>query len=383
VAARTRAVPWRRLGVVYVVWSVVGHAVLAIAASVSSSVYPVGLDEPGWLAPTTAYDGAWYELVAVDGYTSDPRSTAYFPLFPGLLRGFHTVGIDTPVATLLINSIAGFAAVFALHQLVADRHGQGVAWRAVVLFLAFPWSLFLLATYPEALFCACSFAAFLAAQRCRWPIAFVLAGLATAGRLQGIAVAVFVVLLYARARGWSLRRLDRDAWAVPLSVSGLVAYMTVLWIQIGDPLDFRHAYDRAPEWQRGALVLNVFDTLGESVGEIADWLADRPPGWLDAAFVELTGLVPWIAAVAMATLAWIRRPIDRWWTAYVAAGLAVVFASGTFVAANRDLVPLFGLFVAAAVWLEDRPRLFAAGVALSAAALLFYEARFGAQEWAG
>jgi hypothetical protein len=170
-----RPVPWRRLAVLYVTWSVLGHAVMAVAAAVNNSVYPAGVDQPAWLAPTAYWDGGWYYAIAEAGYTFDPRSTAFFPLLPGLLRVFDAIGVGTPTATLLIDTVAAFVAVVALHELVADRHGLRVAWRTVVLFLVFPWSLFLFATYTEALVCAFGFAAFLAAQRSRWVAAFVLA----------------------------------------------------------------------------------------------------------------------------------------------------------------------------------------------------------------
>jgi len=211
----------------------------------------------------------------------------------------------------------------------------------------------------------------------------VLAGLASACRFPGALVGVFVILLYLRDRGWSWRRLDRAAWAVPLAFAGLAIYSIYLWARLGDPLDFRSAYERAPEWGRSGFEPNVVASIGDSLRKVIDWTRDQPSGWGDAVFVELTGLVPWLAAVAVIAAAWWRRTIDRWWSAYAAAGVALAASQGIFVAANRYLLPLFGLFAAVAVWLDPRPRLYGAVVAASTILLVVYTARFGAQEWAG
>ena len=383
-AARHPTVPWRRLALVYAGWSVAGHVVMYVAANIADATYPTPVARPEWLAPTTAWDGGWYWWIAEDGYAADPRLTAYFPVLPGLLRAFAVVGIGTPVATLVITTVAGFAAVVALHELVADRHGAGVAGRTVVLFLVFPWSLFLYATYTEALVCAFAFGSFLAAQRARWVLAFVLAGLASGCRPAGTFVGVFVVLLYLRDRGWSWRRLDRAGLAIPLAVAGVLAYMAYLHVRFDNAFDFVDAYERAgAEGNGDGFAPNVVASVAASVDRIGAWWHEQPRGWADAVVIELTGLVPWLVAAAVAAAAWWRRTVDRWWTAYAAVGIAAAAVDGTFVAANRSLLPLFGLFGAVAVWVDRRPGVYAAVVAVSTALLGVYTARFGAQLWAG
>jgi hypothetical protein len=383
-AAEHRTVPWRRLALLYAGWSVAGHVLMYVASNLAGATYPTPVARPDWLAPTTAWDGSWYWWIAEDGYTADPRMTAFFPVLPALLRAFDAVGIGTPAATLLITTVAAFVAVVALHELVADRLGAGVAWRTVVLFLVFPWSLFLYATYTEALVCALGFGAFLAAQRERWVSAFVLAGVASGCGVAGTFVGVFVVLLYLRDRDWSWRRLDRAGLAIPLAAAGLLAYMAFLHVRFGDAFDFVDAFDRVgAEGNRNDFAPNLVASFAESVDRIGDWLRDQPRGWADAVLIELTGLVPWLVAVAVAATAWWRRTVDRWWTAYAAVGIAAVAVNGAFVGANRYLLPLFGLFAAVAVWVDRRPGLYAGIVTASAALLGFYTARFGAQLWAG
>jgi Mannosyltransferase (PIG-V) len=381
---RHRPVPWRRLVLLYAGWAVAGHVVMYAASNITGATYATPLARPDWLAPTTAWDGGWYWWIAEDGYAADPRMTAFFPVLPALLGAFGAVGIGVPMATLVITTVAAFVAVAALHELVADRHGDRVAWRTVVLFLAFPWSLFLYATYTEALVCALGFGSFLAAQRRRWVLAFVLAGIASGCRLPGVFVGAFVVLLYLRDRGWSWRRLDRAGLAIPLAASGLLAYMAYLEARVGNAFDFLDAYERAgAEWHRDDLEPNVVAAVAASIDRVGEWWRDRPQGWADAVVIELTGLLPWLGAVVLAIAAWWRRTVDRWWTAYAAVGIAAAAVHGIFVSANRYLLPLFGLFAAAAVWVDRRPRLYLGIVAASAALLGFYTARFGAQLWAG
>jgi len=154
------------------------------------------VDPPGTLAgalvgPWQRDDGLWYQLIASSGYGSHPAAAAFFPLYPGAV---HVVGVVLGgaygLAALLVSSAAFFGALILLHRLVAADFDEAVARRAVVYTALAPFAFFLLAPFSESLFLALSVAAVLAARRRHFVIAGVCAALATACRLQGLALLV-------------------------------------------------------------------------------------------------------------------------------------------------------------------------------------------------
>src|SRR5919202_269678 len=51
------------------------------------------LETPGFLSYWAHWDGAWYEKIATEGYgVLAPASTAFFPLFPMLVRAGTALG---------------------------------------------------------------------------------------------------------------------------------------------------------------------------------------------------------------------------------------------------------------------------------------------------
>lgn len=97
--------------------------------------------------PTTLvrWDAMWYNAIRAHGYSFTPNvmsSTGFFPLFPLLWRVSHLGAIGISFLNLAIAA----GALFLLQQTLRLR------WSVVLLFAAFPSSLFLYLPYTEALF---------------------------------------------------------------------------------------------------------------------------------------------------------------------------------------------------------------------------------------
>src|SRR5689334_4880104 len=107
-------------------WWICSRAlVVGTAAFVQYVQWPAGAWRPALahrpLALLTAWDGRWYRMVAERGYLVIPRhqsDTAFFPLYPSLLRVGRAFGLSADAAGLLVANLALLVALVALYELV-------------------------------------------------------------------------------------------------------------------------------------------------------------------------------------------------------------------------------------------------------------------------
>jgi hypothetical protein len=190
------------------------------------------------LSPLARWDSAWYLDIAHSGYAGP--STAFFPLYPLLVRGLAAGGSPGAllVAAYAVSLAALFGALYLLHRLVTLELGSTELARVAVLMLAlFPGALWLGAPYSESLFLLLSVGAFYAARTERWAWAGVCAALASATRSSGIVLVVPLLILW--SAGGRRRRL-RDLGWIALAPAGLVAYSVYLAATIGDGFAYLH-----------------------------------------------------------------------------------------------------------------------------------------------
>ena len=210
-------------------------------------------------APFARWDSVWYLAIARGGYGHEAARTAFFPLYPLVVRGVGLVIGSDLIAGVLISLAAFAVALVLLYRLVALDLGDEIA-RVTVLLVAFcPMSYFFSAVYTESLFLALSLACIWKARMGRWAAAGVFGALAAADRSSGVALVVPVALLFLYGP-----RLDREplglrpaagrlralvpryratpalAWAL-LIPAGLGAYVLALALATGHGLAPFHA----------------------------------------------------------------------------------------------------------------------------------------------
>jgi hypothetical protein len=206
------------------------------------------------IAPFARWDSVWYLAIAQGGYDHQAARTAFFPLYPLLMRGLGIVIGSNLLAGICISLAAFLAALVLLYRLVALELDDELA-RITVLLIAFcPMAYFFSAVYSESLFFALSVGCIWLARTGRWGWAGLLGGLAAAERASGITLVVPFVLLYLygprvdrapafRLASWPwLRRLlpryhpgAALAWVL-LIPAGLGAYALALALLTGNGL---------------------------------------------------------------------------------------------------------------------------------------------------
>lgn len=183
------------------------------------------------------YDSVHYMSIAQYGYSSvlplnNPtyfgHETTYlasfFPLYPLLIRLMGTsIG-----AGIFIANFSFLAALVAIYLI----GGKRAAW-----FTAFsPITIVFSSVYAESLLLALSAWAMLFAQRRRFLLCALLAGLAALTRPAGWALIAGLFLFFALKKDWRVAFLS----GIVASLLGLI-YPLFLWVKFGDPLLFSHA----------------------------------------------------------------------------------------------------------------------------------------------
>jgi len=281
------------------------------------------------------WDAAHYLYLATHGYTAtgDARNLiAFFPVYPALISAVAAIGLPARIAALLISNVAGVVAAIVLYELARTDDRENAAFRAAAFFTVFPTDYFLMVGYTEALFCALAFGAVLSARRQRWVASGMLAGLAAAARLTGLALLPAIVIELVMAR-----RVLRPIWGaiVPplLIVLGFATYLMTNLLVLGSPVAFVAV--QREHWSHSLA---------------APWVG------FAAAIRGITWRVPWekltvgggeiaggITAYATATLSWLRlRPSDA---AYATVLTVMVTFLPFWLSIPRYLLSMYPLFL--------------------------------------
>ena len=153
------------------------------------------------LAIWQRFDTNWYLKIAQLGYTENDGSTAFFPLYPVLVKFVSLLTGDYLIAALLVANAAFLGALVLFHKLAEGYFEAGVVRRSLLYLVLFPTSFFFLAAYSESLFLFLVLAALLAAKRRHWVWAALFGSLAALARLQGVLMVIPLFYIWWRQTG--------------------------------------------------------------------------------------------------------------------------------------------------------------------------------------
>ena len=286
-----------------------------------------------------AWDGRWYEAIAIGGYpdAADP-ALRFFPLWPVLGRAASWMpGIGAGVALVILANAAALAAGVLLHRLVTEETGdQLLARRAVRLLALAPPSFVLVLAYSEALYLTLALSMFLLARHKRWWTA------AAAGYLAGLTRPVGALLAVpAAAMAWP-ERPHRRAGTLAAVAAPLAGAATFgLWAQgaLGDAA--------AP-----------LDRQRDLRGDLVDPVSRLVRGAWRGAHGDTGELLHFLAAVVLIALAVVvARRLSRPMALYTAISLVLLLAAENLNSLERYALSAFPLVIAAAMvsrhrWLD-------------------------------
>ncbi len=321
----------------------------------------------GWQS-FSQWDGNWYRSIVTSGYEFAPDSKqhnlAFFPLFPLVTRAVMTLGLPFEVAGTLVNNLAFLGALILLYFWVKERHGIAAArWTTAVLAWC-PYSIFGTITYTEGLFLLLSTASLRAFENSQHVWAAVWGALATATRVNGVAlIPTFAIV------AWRERKPAIAYIAAIAASTGLLFFSVYCALRFGDPLAFVHA-QRGWQAETGFNLRVWWELLTQ------DLILRQ--GW-STAFVALTKVV---MVFGSAYLLWhLRNRLSRVVAIYGFCSLAIVFGSGAIKSVERFCYATVSIPIALGILLACNHRWGYAIMGLFFLQLVYFSMRFAWGLW--
>ena len=330
-----------------------------------SNTYP-----PPALSPFFHWDTDAYWYIAHHGYTLGPGGAeaqalrvAWFPFYPLLVY----LSGGSVWAMIIIPNACFFAALALLYVVGVKRMDANRAQLALWLVALGPAAMFFSYPYTESVFLLLCVGAFALIESGHWLLAGLAGFAAAATRFPGVLVAAS---LGAESLLNRRRRLT-IAVAALLPIAGLAGVSLVDWAQMGDPLGFVHAraYWIGPE--RNPLYL---------VGSFPKAVIQGDPFNPEAIGVPVLALFA-IAAV------WVALRMPAAYGVFAVTQILVAFDQGLYLhifsLVPRVVSVIFPCYFAFATLLATRGNLRFAWLGVSASAMIFNAALYGAWRFVG
>ena len=347
--------PWGREAAGVVLLFVATRIVLTIIGLVSRDLVPGPVVHPrplavgpsfssyGFLDIWGEWDTSWYLSIARYGYQPVPLDGAlanygFFPLYPLLARWVGWLVGSPYIGGLVVSNAAFAVACVFLYRLVAIDDDIETARRAVKYLFAAPAAFLFSAMLSESLYLALVVMCFYFARRGRWWAVGVLGFLLALSRGPGVIVAVPLLWIYLRQRGFSLRRVRPDVLWLAALPAGVGTFMLFNWELTGDPLAFAHI--QFTGW--GHHLRNPLSALWQAVSGDNVFLSFN--AWYTIGVVVLILLTLRSLGAAYAMFALISALMPLFYSV----------PSGSMV---RYIVVIFPLYIVAARFTDGRPGL--------------------------
>ncbi|MEU3276806.1 glycosyltransferase family 39 protein [Streptomyces antibioticus] len=314
---------------------------------------------PHWWDVLGTWDGWWYLQVAEKGYDPKPLqplgpgglftvkqdSVAFFPLYPGLIRGVSEItGLGLFGSGILISVLASFVAAAGIYAVVSTLAGVRAGTIAAGLWAVVPGAGVEWAVYSESLFVAIAAWCCYCVMKRRWVAAGLLAFLAGLNRPTSAALigAVGLAALVTLARKETRREhgVAGPVYAMIAAPLGLLTYVTWVGLGMGDLTAYftlqREGW--AHYFDYGAYTLDVLGNI--AVGRNDYLFAFSTP---DLIAVQIVLALPFLIALMLRK----RPPLVL--VAYTLASIVTVLGTQQmFGNTGRYLLPAFPLLLAPA-----------------------------------
>jgi len=358
----------------------------------------------GWVQ----WDAQWFIATAEHGYPyklfSDRAysTTAFFPLYPLLIRLVSLAGLSIDAAALLIPNVAFLGALYYLYRLVRLDYPAAVATRALWLLALFPTAIVFFIPYTESLYVLLAVLTLWHLRRRQWLAAGIAGALGALTRQSGIVLALpYLVEWYASVDGrWSMvdgKTLSKEsvsdaqflhrpstidhrlrtlapAALMPLAVA---AHLALLWRLTGRPTAFlavQRAWHRHLDWPWAGIIATV-----------ERWNLPDNTGHQVHIVVELATLALFLPLLVVGLR---RAPIRPSYTVYAAAVWLAALISPAIadnywlpiMSSSRFALSVFPSFIVLALLLR-RPSAYQAWLTVSAMTLSFWAAYYVLGGW--
>ncbi|MFC4503022.1 MULTISPECIES: hypothetical protein [Streptomyces] len=316
-----------------------------------------------WWDVLATWDGWWYLQVAEKGYDPGPlerlapgglftvkqNSVAFFPLYPGLIRGVSEItGLGLYGSAILVSVLASFVAAAGIYAVVSTLAGVRAGTIAAGLWAVVPGAGVEWAVYSESVFVAIAAWCCYCVMKGRWMSAGLLAFFAGLNRPTSAALigAVGLAALVTLARRESRREhgVAGPVYAMFAAPLGLLTY--IAWVGLtSDSVTAYFTLQRegwAHYFDFGKYTLDVLGNT--AVGHSNYLFAFSTPDLLS---VQIVLALPFLIALML------RKKPPLVLVAYALASIVTVLGTQQmFGNTGRYLLPVFPLLLAPAAALN-------------------------------
>ncbi|HEY2703701.1 MAG TPA: hypothetical protein VGL20_08430 [Candidatus Dormibacteraeota bacterium] len=327
------------------------------------------------------WDSQSYVAIAEHGYPSHldfglgqgGHLVAFFPGYPILVHVVMLVARDAVLAGLLVSSVLELVALRLLAGLVLRERDLGAARFAVWALAFWPYAAFLGLVYTESAFLAAAAGSLLLARRGRFGPACLVAALACATRVTGVAlIPALLVEQLVRHRG---RPTPQLGWLllVPLP---LLLFGVYLQVHTGDALAWLHA--------EGSVSFDYRHLDWPWAGARATWdsavLSSLPAG---STYVFALEVLFGVGGAVVVAALWIRRTLPLSLLSFCTAVWLLSVCVSYWISVPRYEIAMFPALIAVWDLLARRPSWRAAAVAASAGLFAYGAGLYATGRWLG
>jgi len=282
------------------------------------------------------WDCGWFETIALHGYVQ-PTYANFFPLFPLIGKAVSTVTqLPLSISFVLSANAIALVSLVVIYRIFSELEGEAVARVAVALFVAWPFSFFQAAGYPESIMVLTTALAVLWSQRGQHIRAGTALGVGILARHLTIVGGFSLLAAQVQQRGIRPRQLLWNRAALGLVMPFAIAslYGLFLWVRFGDPAAWWKARQQGwgePAWY-GLMTFFRYRVWEPQIG-----------------IYVLLSIIPGVGAFML-----LRKREWRVMAAYAIALMVLLWAIG-LMGLGRYTGSCWAAFLPMAVWLERRP----------------------------
>jgi hypothetical protein len=316
----------------FIIWL----ATILIVSWISPGILPIRTGYFGPI-PWANFDGVHYLKIASEGYYQ--YAEAFFPFYP-LVVSFVFLLIPIPLALvgMVVSNVSFIIGLIIFYFLVLKEKNKQTAIWSIIFLLCFPASFFFGAVYTEGLFFLLTVAAMSSVRNNEWILAGILGALASATRLVGVFLFVFMLIEFLQTR--SKKEKWKPIIGMMLVPVGLVAFMGFLWLHIGDPLGFIHVQSMFGANRSDAPIILLPQVVWRYIKIIfTAYMQPTPISYI----VSIAELV--VTAIAFCLLWIYRKSIRLSYIVYSLCVLIVPTLTGTLSSMTRYSLAAFPLFI--------------------------------------
>lgn len=283
---------------------------------------------------TSSADTAHYMLVAKGGY--NVANPAFFPMMPILLKLLGANPITAKILSIVLSCIF----ILSFRKLINIYKSQKYSKVIVLSFLAFPASFLITAPFSETLYLALSALAIYFAEKRKFPQSGILIAFATATRLVGI---ILVLYLFLKIIENGVLEIKKNISALLIAPLGIICYGIYLQLIKGD---FSLMYKSHTAWGRGLSMANLEHLFMESKDLILQITGPVKPVAINLIHFGSIFFFLFLLFIAY------RKISNALWI-YCLLVIVIPLVSGTYSGIPRYILATFPLFIPLGKFLEE------------------------------